>query len=171
MNGPIEDILFPINHGILYYPGYTVLPPFVAYRVDRMDEAGFKAVTGQLKERMRTLEIVAPIPYRMQNGGDYQVPSLELRPELGDPGASGFALHVDRKAGDLTCSTALPPNIVRKPLGRFRSTTSPHRRLENENERGSCRRSHRYVGGRLRLPEVRFNRLFWALPDETGKDV
>ena len=26
VNGPIEDILFPINHGILYYPGYTVLP-------------------------------------------------------------------------------------------------------------------------------------------------
>ena len=96
VNGPIEDILFPINHGILYYPGYTVLPPFVAYRVDRMEEAGFQKVADQLKERMRTIETTAPIPYRMQNGGDYQVPSLELRPELGDPGASGFDLHVDR---------------------------------------------------------------------------
>ena len=45
---------------------------------------------------MRTIETAAPIPYRMQNGGDYQVPSLELRPELGDPGVSGFALHVDQ---------------------------------------------------------------------------
>ncbi len=96
VNGPIEDILFPINHGILYYPGYTVLPSFVAYRVDRMDEAGFQVVADQLKERMRTIETAAPIPYRMQNGGDYQVPSLELRPELGDPGVSGFALHVDQ---------------------------------------------------------------------------
>ena len=99
VNGPIEDILFPINHGILYYPGYTVLPSFVAYRVDRIDEAGFGLVAEQLKERMRTIETAAPIPYRMQNGGDYQVPSLELRPELGDSGVSGFALHVDQGAG------------------------------------------------------------------------
>lgn len=27
VNGPIDDLLFPINHGILYYPGYDVLPP------------------------------------------------------------------------------------------------------------------------------------------------
>ena len=96
VNGPIEDILFPINHGILYYPGYTVLPSFVAYRVDRMEEAAFQKVADQLRERMRSIETTAPIPYRMQNGGAYQVPSLELRPEFGDPGASGFALHVDR---------------------------------------------------------------------------
>src|ERR1700755_2836275 len=28
INGPIEDILFPIQHGMLYYPGFDVLPPF-----------------------------------------------------------------------------------------------------------------------------------------------
>ncbi|OHC12983.1 MAG: NAD(P)H dehydrogenase, partial [Pseudomonadales bacterium GWC1_66_9] len=28
INGPIDDILFPIQHGILYYPGFDVLPPF-----------------------------------------------------------------------------------------------------------------------------------------------
>ncbi len=26
INGPINDILFPIQHGILFYPGFTVLP-------------------------------------------------------------------------------------------------------------------------------------------------
>ncbi|MBE7212813.1 MAG: flavodoxin family protein, partial [Gluconacetobacter diazotrophicus] len=93
---PIDDILFPINHGILYYPGYTVLPPFVAYRVDRLDETGFVKMADRLRERMRDIETAEPIPYRMQNGGDYQVPGLELRPGLGDPGASGFGLHVDR---------------------------------------------------------------------------
>ena len=25
--------------------------------------------------------------------GDYLIPGMQLRPELGDPGASGFALH------------------------------------------------------------------------------
>ncbi|MDF5730515.1 MAG: NAD(P)H-dependent oxidoreductase [Rhizonema sp. PD38] len=27
VNGYIDDLLFPINHGVLYYPGMTVLPP------------------------------------------------------------------------------------------------------------------------------------------------
>jgi NAD(P)H dehydrogenase (quinone) len=93
INGPIDDLLFPINHGILYYPGFDVLPPFVAYRVDRLDEAGFAAMADELRGRMRTLGTTAPIPYRRQNGGDYEIPSLQLRPELGAPGATGFALH------------------------------------------------------------------------------
>ncbi len=95
INGPIDDLLFPINHGVLYYPGYDVLPPFVAYRVDRLDEVRFEAVAERLRERMRTLATTPPIPYRRQNGGDYAIPSLQLRPELGDPGAAGFALHLN----------------------------------------------------------------------------
>lgn len=95
VNGPIEDLLFPINHGILYYPGYEVLPPFVAYRVDRFDEAAFEPLAESLRQRMRTIVSTAPIPYRKQNGGDYLIPTMELRPGLGDLGASGFALHVN----------------------------------------------------------------------------
>jgi NAD(P)H dehydrogenase (quinone) len=95
VNGSIDDLLFPINHGILYYPGYDVLPPFVAYRVDRLDEAGFEPVAERLRERMRTLATTPPIPYRRQNGGDYLIPSMQLRPDLGDPGATGFSLHLN----------------------------------------------------------------------------
>lgn len=95
INGPIDDLLFPIQHGILFYPGYDVLPPFVTYRVDRLDEAGFGSIAGQLRDRMRALATTPPIPYRRQNFGDYLVPAMELRPGLGDPGAAGFALHVD----------------------------------------------------------------------------
>jgi NAD(P)H dehydrogenase (quinone) len=94
INGSIDDLLFPINHGILYYPGYDVLPPFVVYRVDRLDDAGFAPIAERLRERMRTLATTPPIPYRRQNGGDYLIPSMQLRPGLGDPGATGFALHV-----------------------------------------------------------------------------
>lgn len=46
---------------------------------------------------MRTLATTAPIPYRRQNGGDYLIPSMQLRPELGEPKARGFALHHNRK--------------------------------------------------------------------------
>ncbi len=98
INGPIDDLLFPIQHGILYYPGYDVLPPFVAYRCDRMDASGFDAAAADLRQRMRDLAATPPIPFRRQNGGDYLIPSCTLRPELGDPGASGFALHRDEGA-------------------------------------------------------------------------
>jgi NAD(P)H dehydrogenase (quinone) len=100
VNGPIDDLLFPINHGILYYPGYDVLPAFVAYSMDKLDEAGFDQVAESLRERMRTLETTAPIPYRKQNAGDYLIPSMQLRAGLDDPGASGFGLHVNRATGN-----------------------------------------------------------------------
>ena len=95
VNGPIDDLLFPINHGILYYPGYDVLPPFVVYGVDRLDETGFAPVAERLRDRMRTLATTPPIPYRRQNDGDYLIPSMQLRDGLGDPEASGFALHLN----------------------------------------------------------------------------
>jgi NAD(P)H dehydrogenase (quinone) len=113
VNGPIEDLLFPINHGILYYPGYEVLPPFVVYRVDRFDDTAFKSAAAALRERMRTIASTAPIPYRKQNGGDYLIPSMQLRPGLGDPGASGFALHVNG-------ATRIPSAAAESPALRYR---------------------------------------------------
>src|SRR4051794_32411654 len=95
VNGPIDDLLFPINHGILYYPGYDVLPPFVVYRADRFDAAGFEPVAERLRERMRTLGTTPPIPYRRQNGGDYLIPSMQLKPDIDVADATGFALHLN----------------------------------------------------------------------------
>ena len=109
INGPIDDLLFPINHGILYYPGYDVLPPFVAYRADRLDHAVFEQMAERLRKRMRTLATTSPIPYRRQNGGDYLIPSMQLRPGLGTPGPTGFALHVsgeDRGTGSAGATAA-----------------------------------------------------------------
>lgn len=94
VNGPIDDLLFPINHGILYYPGYDVLPAFVTYSVDRLDEADFEIVAERLRERIRTIETTLPIPYRRQNGGDYLIPSMQLSPELGSSAIGGFGLHL-----------------------------------------------------------------------------
>ncbi|NUP87978.1 MAG: NAD(P)H-dependent oxidoreductase [Burkholderiaceae bacterium] len=85
INGPIDDILFPIQHGILYYPGFDVLPPHVIYRTSRIDEAGFSNVRDALG--------TAPVPFRRQNAGDYIIPELTLRRDLA-PGQSGFGVHV-----------------------------------------------------------------------------
>jgi len=94
INGPIEDLLFPINHGILFYPGYEVLPPFVVYKADRLDGAAFKHAAEDLRQRIRTLATTPAIPYRLQNGGDYLIPSMQLRPGLEGPDDAGFALHL-----------------------------------------------------------------------------
>lgn len=95
INGPIDDLLFPIQHGILHYPGYAVLPPFVVYRADGLDAAAFAAVAERLRDRLSALATTPPIPFRRQNGGDYLIPGMQLRPGLEAPGARGFALHRD----------------------------------------------------------------------------
>jgi NAD(P)H dehydrogenase (quinone) len=61
---PIDDLLFPINHGILYYPGYDVLPPFVVYRVDRLAEASLRSACARGCGRLRPPH-PSPIGVRM----------------------------------------------------------------------------------------------------------
>ncbi|KHK55763.1 NAD(P)H dehydrogenase [Ralstonia sp. A12] len=92
INGPINDVLFPIQHGILYYPGFDVVPPFVTFRAGRMDDARFAQTTQALGERLDTLFTVEPIPFRRQNAGDYEIPALTLRAEIA-PDQAGFAAH------------------------------------------------------------------------------
>ncbi|KOT95986.1 NAD(P)H dehydrogenase [Streptomyces sp. NRRL F-4711] len=94
INGPIEDLLFPIHHGILYYPGLEVLPPFVLHGADRLGEDGFEDAAKAWRERLLSLETTEPIAFRPQNHGDYEIPSLRLKQGLEEPGRSGFGLHV-----------------------------------------------------------------------------
>ncbi|MEI2454401.1 NAD(P)H-dependent oxidoreductase [Lysobacter firmicutimachus] len=94
INGCIDDILFPINHGVLHYPGFDVLPSFVVYRSERVDAAQFERLRAQLHERLDGLWTQAPIPYRQQNAGDYELPSLRLKSGLEAPGTQGFRLHL-----------------------------------------------------------------------------
>ncbi|TBU80849.1 NAD(P)H dehydrogenase [Pseudomonas daroniae] len=96
INGPIDDILFPIQHGVLFYPGFEVLPPHVIYRANRIDKAGFAQACAALGERLDALWTTAPLAFRKQNAGDYLIPELTLRPELA-PGRSGFEVHVERE--------------------------------------------------------------------------
>jgi len=93
INGPIDDVLFPIQHGILHYPGFDVLPPFVVYRSGRMDADRFAQIRDTLGQRLDTLWNAAPIAFRKQNGGDYAIPELTLRPQVAQ-GQVGFAAHV-----------------------------------------------------------------------------
>ncbi|QDL32069.1 NAD(P)H-dependent oxidoreductase [Serratia liquefaciens] len=93
INGPIDDILFPIQHGILHYPGFEVLPPFVLYRTGRVDEARFAEACNALGQRLDELEQTSPIPFRRQNAGEYEIPALTLKPDIA-PGRKGFSAHI-----------------------------------------------------------------------------
>ncbi|MCX5543011.1 MULTISPECIES: NAD(P)H-dependent oxidoreductase [Paraburkholderia] len=93
VNGPIDDILFPIHHGVLYYPGYDVLPPFLVYRTGRMDEVRYAQTRDALGARLDALAKTEPIAFRKQNGGAYEIPALTLREGVA-PERTGFAAHV-----------------------------------------------------------------------------
>jgi len=92
INGAIDDLLFPIQHGILFYPGFDVLPPHVIYRSSKVGEQNVADVLEGLGRRLDGLASDAVIPYRRQNAGDYLIPSLELRPGLAE-GAEGLGIH------------------------------------------------------------------------------
>jgi NAD(P)H dehydrogenase (quinone) len=92
INGPIDDILFPIQHGVLFYPGFDVLPPYVVYQTSKMNDARLNATFDALGQRLDRLWEDAPIPFRKQNHGDYVIPQLTLREELAE-GQRGFAAH------------------------------------------------------------------------------
>lgn len=108
INGPIDELLFPIQHGILYYPGFDVLPPFVVYRTGRMDAGRFAGIRDALGRRLDALAATPPIPYRRQNGGAYSIPDLTLRPDLA-PGRTGVSVHV---ADEPTVAQAEPARNV-----------------------------------------------------------
>jgi NAD(P)H dehydrogenase (quinone) len=93
INGPIDDILFPIHHGILHYPGFDVLPPFVIYHTSKVNPDSYATICEKLGQRLDTLWSTAPIAFRQQNGGDYTIPELTLKPDI-VPELTGFAAHI-----------------------------------------------------------------------------
>ncbi len=93
INGPIDDLLFPIHHGVLYYPGFDVLPPFVVYRTSKTDADRVAQIRESLGQRLDTLATATPLPFRRQNDGSYEIPALSLKPDVA-PGIEGFAAHL-----------------------------------------------------------------------------
>jgi len=94
INGPVDDLLFPIQHGILYYTGMAVLQPNLVYAANRVSAEDFSVAAKSWQQRLLTLADTEPIPYRKQNGGDYEIPSMLLRDSLESLGDKGFGLHM-----------------------------------------------------------------------------
>lgn len=94
VHGFIDHVLFPVQHGTLWYTGVSVMPPLVIYGAHRIDRETFTNMAGELRDRLDTLHTTAPIAFRLQNSDDYE-DDLTLKPHVA-PDASGFDAHLRR---------------------------------------------------------------------------
>jgi NAD(P)H dehydrogenase (quinone) len=92
INGPLDQLLFPLTHGALFYPGMDVLPIFAVYGAVFLDEAGVAAAKLALKARLKRLFDEEPLRFRRQNGGDYP-DRHTLAPHIA-PDISGLPAHI-----------------------------------------------------------------------------
>jgi NAD(P)H dehydrogenase (quinone) len=98
INGPIEDLLYPVNHNLLFYTGFNVLEPHLVFRADHLTEADYVQVLEGWRSKLERLFEEQPIAYRFQNGGDYHIPSLRLRDGL-EHGSERSLFDLHRKIG------------------------------------------------------------------------
>lgn len=91
INGQLDQVLFPLLHGTLWYVGMEVLPPLAVHGADRLTASGYAEALDQVRERMSRLRETEPLTYRHQNRGDYDR-DLVLREHL-SPGQSGIGIH------------------------------------------------------------------------------
>ena len=91
IHGAVDELLFPLQHGVLFYAGAQVLPPVLIWGADRLGREEGETAAKELGERLLGIPTTEPIAYRAQNGGDYD-DRLVLRPEVA-PGARGLGVH------------------------------------------------------------------------------
>ncbi|OCC23388.1 hypothetical protein MB02_12280 [Croceicoccus estronivorus] len=89
IHGPIEDLLFPVMHGLLFYAGAMVVDPFVTFATTGMSADDADAIGDAYCDRLLTVGEAPPILYRTEHGGDYE--RGVLRPDLAQ--GTGFSLH------------------------------------------------------------------------------
>ncbi len=113
IHGELEEVLFPIQHGIFHYTGMDPLPPFAVYGADRATAHDFARAAARLRERLSALADIEPVRFRTQNGGDYDA-DLVLRPHVA-PGVTGLAAHyltsATERHGNLQSVSPVPSDL------------------------------------------------------------
>ena len=92
INGSLEQILFPITHGTLFFSGMEVVPTFAVYNSGRISNAGVQQARTRLRHRLLGLFTEDPIHFRFQNNGDYP-DGHQLAPNV-SPTLHGILAHV-----------------------------------------------------------------------------
>ena len=94
IHGEVDEVLFPLTHGTLWYSGMTPVAPFVVNGAVALSGDEYADAAKRLTERLVTLPDAEPIPFRHQNGGDYD-DHLVLRDDRA-PGETGVGIHYTR---------------------------------------------------------------------------
>ncbi|TKI03160.1 NAD(P)H-dependent oxidoreductase [Martelella alba] len=97
INGPLDQLLFPVTHGALFYTGMEVLPTFAVYGTGRIASDGIAKVEANWHNRLKGLFDDAPIPFRLQNNGDY--PDRHVLADHVAPGQTGLSAHINDASG------------------------------------------------------------------------
>lgn len=98
INGPVEQLLFPLTHGALFYAGMDVLPTHAVHSTMAVStQEQVEAIKDAWRERLAGLFTDTPIPFRTQNGGDY--PDRHTMADHVAPGQTGIAAHIADPAG------------------------------------------------------------------------
>lgn len=63
LNGEMDTLLFPIQHGMLYFLGFDVLPPFVAWSVARSTQEQREQYLRDYAARLRNWQTSTTIPF------------------------------------------------------------------------------------------------------------
>jgi NAD(P)H dehydrogenase (quinone) len=63
INGDIHSILYPINHGILHFVGFDVVPQFIVFGVTQISDERRQAYLEEYKQRLLRINETHPIIY------------------------------------------------------------------------------------------------------------
>ena len=92
INGPLDQLLFPITHGTLFFSGMDVLPTNAVYGTGQISAERVEAAKKTWRLRIERLFDDTPIPFRPQNAGDY--PNHHVLADDVAVGQSGLEAHV-----------------------------------------------------------------------------
>ncbi|HEY4456362.1 MAG TPA: NAD(P)H-dependent oxidoreductase [Pseudonocardiaceae bacterium] len=92
LDGDLTQVLFPLLHGTFFYTGMSPLPPFAVHSANHLSTVGYNAASARLRARLVTATTDPPIPYRTQNGGDYDERMI-LRPAIATD-RTGLDVHL-----------------------------------------------------------------------------
>ena len=92
INGPLEELLFPITHGALFFPGMDVLRTHAVYGTGNLSKETVDRELTAWRQRLEQLFDESPIPFRRQNSGQYQQNMLA---EHIAEGKTGLTIHID----------------------------------------------------------------------------
>ncbi|MEU8959538.1 NAD(P)H-dependent oxidoreductase [Streptomyces sp. NPDC048518] len=93
IHGGLQDVLHPLQHGLLWFTGIAPLEPFAVYGANALPDEQFAAARRELGARLDGLFTDEPVPFRTLVGGDYDH-DMRLLAGVEEPGTEGLALHV-----------------------------------------------------------------------------